>query len=129
MFLKWLVYSGVSFIGLFAFQWMLYTGTELSKTRVLFGYVFPSQYFFWFAWAAVMGIVLIIPNSVSFYVIGLAYNEWFKKVWILSLTVFATSAISTFLVAWLKFSEVPSKGSLVGLGFIIAGSLISVFWR
>lgn len=129
MFLKWLLYSGASLLSVFAFQWLLYTGTELSKTRMIFGFVLPSQYLFWLVWAALMGAAMTVPNSVSFYVVGLAYNEWFKKVWILSLTGFSVATASTFLVAWLKYSEMPSRGSLAGLALIVAGSLVSVFWR
>ncbi|MEK7566509.1 MAG: hypothetical protein AAB527_00010 [Patescibacteria group bacterium] len=129
MFLKWLIFAFSSFVGLFAFQWIFYTGFEWSKTRSAFGYVFPNLFTFFLFWSFMIAVVLAPLNAASWSIASLAFNEWFHKAWILHLTLLATSGISGALVFWMKFGEIPSRGVLIGLSLYAAGAVISAFWR
>lgn len=129
MLLKWLVFALSSFVGLFIFQWIFYTGFELAKTKSVFGIYFPNLFVFFLFYALIVGVSLVPVNAFSWSVASLAFNEWFRKAWILHLTLLATSSVSATLVFWFKFGEVPSKGVLIGLLFYVAGAVISAFWR
>ena len=129
MFLKWLVFALASFVGIGLFQWILYTGFELAKTKTFLGYTFPNLFIFFVFWSFLLIITMALPNGVIWTVSSIALNEWFKKAWIIHLTFAATSLLAASTIFWFKFGELPTKGTLVGLSLAIVGALISALWR
>ena len=129
MFLKWLIFALASFVGIGLFQWALYTGFELAKTKTFLGYTFPNLFIFFVFWSLLLSFVMALPNGIVWAISSIALNDWFGKAWVVHLTFAATSLLAAATPFWFKFGELPTKGTLVGLALAIAGALISALWR
>jgi len=139
MLLKWIGFVLLSAGGIFLFQWLFYQGVnELYRTRTItfvipyiktFSWHFVSIFFLYFAWSAIVSAVMVIPNAFVFSLSAISYHEWFKKAWILYLTLSAINVGCNAFIIWYKFGEAPSKGALVGLLFYSLGAIISAIYK
>ena len=127
--IHWLAFAGVTFVSFFPFQWLFYTGIRNAQEKVIFGHAFSSGFAYFLVCALIINGTMVLPNTLSFFIGGVAYHEWFHKAWILHLTYAAINLGGAIAILWLQFGELPTKGALVGLALMITGSLISIFWK
>ncbi len=125
----WLVFASVTFVSFFPFQWLFYTCIRNAQNKVIFGHEFSSGFVYFLVFALIINMMMILPNTLSFFIGGVAYHEWFHKAWILHLTYAAINLGGVIVILWFQFGELPTKGSLVGLALMVTGSLISIFWK
>src|SRR3989344_6658879 len=125
----WLIFASVTFVSFFPFQWLFYTCIRNAQSKVIFGYEFSSSLVYFLVFALIINVTMVLPNTLSFFVGGIAYHEWFHKAWILHLTYAAINLGGVIVILWLQFGELPTKGALLGLGLMVLGALVSMFWK
>lgn len=118
----------------FSFACILLTLTNYwqidhASQKVLFGHKIGSIWSFWLGYGVLMIPFNLIVSYIFYSIYHYGYNHWFHRVWIVQLTMWAASLSVVVIITWLWYGELPSKGTLVGAILLIAGALISAFWR
>ncbi len=127
--IHWLIFAGVTFVSFFPFQWLFYTFIRNAHEKTVWGHEFSSSLMYFLVCAVIINVTMVLPNSLSFYVGGIAYHDWFKSAWVLHITYAAVNLGGAVAILWIQFGELPTKGALAGLLLMVTGSLISVFWK
>jgi len=94
----------------------------------IFGINFSSIWVFWLFGLVVATPVLSLANvmfSGSFYFGYRHYNN----AWLILLTFIGAQTLAYPIMVYFWFREIPSKGTLLGALFALAGLLIANFWR
>lgn len=75
-------------------------------------------------WAAV--ILPIMP--MFFWALRTAYTAAGQRLWAMPIAMFAMSNLASAIVFWVIRSEIPSRGTLVGLG-LSSAAMFCCLWR
>jgi hypothetical protein len=137
--IKLLFMALVAVGGLFLFQWILYTAIyDFYKTRTIafaipglfsFSWAFQSHLVLYFVVSCIVSVCMLVPNAFGYWVAAKVYHELLNKAWILYLIFVVVSVSCTATIFWIKFAELPTKGTLIGLVLYFLGASISFIWK
>ncbi|MBN2467830.1 MAG: hypothetical protein JXD19_06725 [Deltaproteobacteria bacterium] len=129
MIIRWiLMFSLISF-GFAVFTILNYWQIDHVGARVILGYRCKPAWSFWGMFAILATPALIFTNVLFWAVYYYAYHFWFKKLWIIQVTAYGAGLMMVALITWAWYSEIPSKGTLVGIALCMAGALTSILWK
>jgi len=129
MIFRWLIMFGVICLGFAVLTVLNYWQIDHVGQKVVWGYRFRSVWSFWWGLGLISAPVLIFANVLFWTIYYYGYHFWFKKLWIIQITTYASSIFMMAIITWYWYGELPSKGTLVGTILCVAGAITSILWK